>query len=150
LRFWSRILSLNAWNYVWKKWFYSIRLHINFLNFLILEKQWHKGAQQKWKIKGTRKVAPMHVMKAWRSRGIAPLILKHSNWGRWVVSFKAHLLYPNKNNSWYPLNRKLCEPQSQSGYSGEIKISCPCWNSNPQKSCPKSRHCRINQYNMKQ
>ena len=26
---------------------YSIRLHINFLNFLILERQWHEGAQQK-------------------------------------------------------------------------------------------------------
>jgi len=31
------------------------------------------------KDKGTRKVAPMHAMKAWRSRGIAPIILNLSN-----------------------------------------------------------------------
>jgi len=31
------------------------------------------------KDKDTRKVTPMHAMKAWRCRGIAPLILNLSN-----------------------------------------------------------------------
>jgi len=28
---------------------------------------------------------------------------------------------------WYPLNRRLSRPQSQSGHSGEENIFFPCW-----------------------
>jgi len=42
-------------------------------------------------------------------------------------------LYPRGKSPWYPLNRRLGEPHSQSGCGGEEKNSlpCPCWESNP-------------------
>jgi hypothetical protein len=38
-----------------------------------------------------------------------------------VVSFTPQLLYPQRTSSWYPLDRRLGGPQSQSGCSGEGK-----------------------------
>jgi hypothetical protein len=35
---------------------------------------------------------------------------------------------PNKRNLWYPLNRKLGGPQSQ---SGQRKVLCSCWKIEP-------------------
>jgi len=44
---------------------------------------------------------------------------------RWVVSFKSRLLYPQAKNPWYPLDRRLCGPQSRYGRCGEDKNSQP-------------------------
>jgi len=40
-------------------------------------------------------------------------------------SFILQSLYPQGNNPWYPVDRKLGEPQSQSGCNGEQKNSQP-------------------------
>jgi hypothetical protein len=36
-----------------------------------------------------------------------------------VVSFTHRALYPQRKIPWYPLDRRLCGPQSRSGRSGE-------------------------------
>jgi hypothetical protein len=59
----------------------------------------------------------------WGSGGIAPCIFDLGTRCRWVVSFMPQLLYPQGKSPWYPLDRKLGEPQSQSGRSGEEKNS---------------------------
>jgi len=46
-------------------------------------------------------------------------------------NFMLWLLYPEGKSPWYPLNRSLGWPQDESGYSGEEKNSCPCWELNP-------------------
>jgi hypothetical protein len=43
----------------------------------------------------------------------------------WVVSFTPRLLYPEGKRPWYPLNRRLCGPQSRSGRGGGEKNSQP-------------------------
>jgi hypothetical protein len=40
-----------------------------------------------------------------------------------VVSFTPQPLYPQGKRPWYPLHRRLGEPQSQSGPGGEEKNS---------------------------
>jgi hypothetical protein len=50
---------------------------------------------------------------------------------RWVVSFTPRPLYPKGKIPWYPLDRRLCGPQSRSGRSGEEKIPIPRQESNP-------------------
>jgi hypothetical protein len=40
-------------------------------------------------------------------------------------------LYPRGNSLRYPLDRRLCGPYSQSGYSEKEKTLCPCQESNP-------------------
>jgi hypothetical protein len=63
-------------------------------------------------------------MKAyWGSGGIAPHIFYLGTGWRWVVSSTPLLLYLHGKSLWYPLDRKLCGPQRQSGRSGEEKIS---------------------------
>jgi hypothetical protein len=42
-----------------------------------------------------------------------------------VVSFKPRPLYPQVKTLCYPLDRRLGEPQSRSGHSGEEKNSQP-------------------------
>jgi hypothetical protein len=65
-------------------------------------------------------------MKAyWGSGGIARRILDLSIRWRWVVSFTAQPLYPQRKNTWYPLDRRLGRPQSRSGRGGEEKNSKP-------------------------
>jgi len=61
------------------------------------------------------KVILMHAMKAYRGiGGITALIVSLSTRWQWVVSFTPHPLYPWGKSPWYPLNRSLDEPQSQS------------------------------------
>jgi hypothetical protein len=40
-----------------------------------------------------------------------------------VVSFRHQLLYPQGKSPWYPLDRRMGGPQSQSGHTGEEKYS---------------------------
>jgi hypothetical protein len=61
----------------------------------------------------------------WGSRGIAPRILELGTRWRRVVSFKPRQLYPQRKSTWYPLDRRLGEPQSRSGRGGEEKNSLP-------------------------
>jgi hypothetical protein len=77
-------------------------------------------------------------MKAyWGSGGIAPLIIDLGTRWRWVVSFTPRPLYPQGENPWYPLDRRLGGPQSRSGHSGGgEKNPCHCWESN---SCRPAR-----------
>jgi hypothetical protein len=63
-----------------------------------------------------------HAMKMyWGSGCIAPHILDLSTRWRWVVSFTSQPLYPQGKSPWYPLDRRLGGPKSQSGCSGEEK-----------------------------
>jgi hypothetical protein len=65
-----------------------------------------------------------HAMRAyWESRGISPRILDHGTRWRWVVSFTPWPLYPQGNNPWHLLGRRLGGPQSRSGRGGEKKNS---------------------------
>jgi hypothetical protein len=67
-----------------------------------------------------------HAMKTyWGSGGVAPRILNLGARWRWVVSFMTHTLYVRRNNPRYPLDRRLCGPQSRSGRGGEEKSSHP-------------------------
>jgi hypothetical protein len=57
---------------------------------------------------------------------------------RWVVSFTPRLLYPQWKSPQYPLHRRLCGPQSRSGWHGEVKSLAPTrirtltpWSSSP-------------------
>jgi hypothetical protein len=61
----------------------------------------------------------------WRSRGIDPRILDLGTRWKWVVSFTPRLLYFQGKSPWYPLDRRLGEPQSRSGRGGEEKSSQP-------------------------
>jgi hypothetical protein len=57
----------------------------------------------------------------WGSGGIAPRILDLGTRWRGVVSFTLQPLYLQGKSPWYPLNRRLDEPQSRSGRGGEDK-----------------------------
>jgi hypothetical protein len=72
----------------------------------------------------------MDAMKAyWRSEGIAPHILDLGTRWRWVVTFTSWPLYPQEKSSWYPLDRRLGGPQSQTWwgekYSALTGIQAP-------------------------
>jgi len=61
-------------------------------------------------------------MKAYcGSGGIEPSILDLSIRWRCVVSFTPQPLYSQGKSPWYPLERRLGGPQSQSGHSGAEK-----------------------------
>jgi hypothetical protein len=63
-------------------------------------------------------------MKAYWGNGcIAPLILHLTIRWSWAVSFRHWPLYPQRKNTWYPLDRRLGVPPSQSGCGGEEKNS---------------------------
>jgi hypothetical protein len=76
----------------------------------------------------------------WGSGDIVPRILNLGNRWRSVVSYTLQSLYPQRKSPWYPMNRRLSEPQSCSGNGGESpravlgtvvkrKISSPRWES---------------------
>jgi len=72
----------------------------------------------------------------WGSGGIAPRIPDLGNrWG-WEVSFTPRLFYSHGKNPWYPLDRRLGEPQSRSGRGGEDKNSQPLPGLEPRSSSP--------------
>jgi hypothetical protein len=55
-------------------------------------------------------------MKAyWGSGGKAPLILWLRHWMEVSGQFHASAALPQGSSSWYPLDRRLGEPQSRSG-----------------------------------
>jgi hypothetical protein len=61
-------------------------------------------------------------MKAYRrNEHIAELILHLGSRWIWVVSFTFRPLYTQGNSPWYPLDRMLGGPQSQSGHGCEEK-----------------------------
>jgi hypothetical protein len=65
-------------------------------------------------------------MKAyWGSGGVAPRILDLGSRWKWVVSFTPGRFIPQGKSPWYPFDRKLGGPQSQSGRGGEEKNSQP-------------------------
>jgi hypothetical protein len=74
-----------------------------------------------------------HTMTYWGIGGIAPHILDLSTRWRWVVSFIRWLLYPQGKSPWYPLDRRLGRPQSQSGHGGKEKILSPFHEMNPHR-----------------
>jgi hypothetical protein len=53
-----------------------------------------------------------------------------------VVNFIPQPLYPQGNNTWYPLDGSLGGPQSRSGCSGKEKKSCNCTCQELNPSCP--------------
>jgi hypothetical protein len=55
----------------------------------------------------------------------ASCILDFGTRWKWVFSFTLRLLYPQKNSTWHPLNRKLGGLQSRSERGGEEKNSWP-------------------------
>jgi hypothetical protein len=64
----------------------------------------------------------------WRRMGsecIDPRILDLGTRWRWVVGFTPRPLYSRGKNTRYPLDRRLCGPQSRSGRRGEEKILDP-------------------------
>jgi hypothetical protein len=85
----------------------------------------------KYKVKV--KVVPVlltehHGIKVYQgSGGTAPCIPDLSTTWRLVVSFMPLLLYPQGKSPWYPLDRRLGGPQSQSGCGSEGEYSSPCW-----------------------
>jgi hypothetical protein len=67
-----------------------------------------------------------HTMEGyWGSGSIAPRIFYLGTRWRWVVSLTPRPLYLQGNSPWYPLERRLREPQSRSGRGGEEKHSQP-------------------------
>jgi hypothetical protein len=66
---------------------------------------------------------------------------------RWrlVVSFTPQLLYPQWKSPWYPLDRRLGGPQSQSGRCGEEKILDPTGTQTPtpRLSSPVASRCTV-------
>jgi hypothetical protein len=60
------------------------------------------------------------VSTYWGSGGIAPHSLDLGTRWRWVVSFT-----PREKSFWYPLDRRLGEPQNQSGGGVEEKSAQP-------------------------
>jgi hypothetical protein len=62
---------------------------------------------------GEGQVIPVHIMKVYRERrGIAPLILNLRT--RWRHMFTHQLLYRQEKSPQYPLNKRVCGPQSPS------------------------------------
>jgi hypothetical protein len=62
-------------------------------------------------------------MKCWGSEGIAPRIL-NLGWRR-VESFMLRPFYPQGKSPRYPLDTRLCGPQSRSGWWGQEKEFLP-------------------------
>jgi hypothetical protein len=62
------------------------------------------------------------VLGEWR---YSPRIFYLGTRWRWVVSFTPQPIYHQGKSTWYPLDRRLGEPQSRSGRGGEEKHSQP-------------------------
>jgi hypothetical protein len=69
-----------------------------------------------------------------RSRALRILNLG-TRW-TWVVNFTPHLFYPHRNSPWYPCQRELDGPQSQSEHGGKELKSLPQLGTEPQSSSP--------------
>jgi hypothetical protein len=79
----------------------------------------------------------------WGSEGIAPRILELGTRWRWVVSFTPRPLYLQSKSPWYPLDRRMDEPQNRSGRCGEEKNSQSPPGIEPYNSaCPIDRWLR--------
>jgi hypothetical protein len=72
-----------------------------------------------------------HAMKAYRSRGIAPLILNLRTRWRWVVNFMPRPLYPRENAGTQWL-RSWVGPIAGLDLFEEEKIYCLCHDLNPE------------------
>jgi hypothetical protein len=59
------------------------------------------------------------------SGGIDPCFLDLGTSWRWAVSFTTRPLYTWGNSPLYPLDRRLCGPQSRSGQHGEMTLVYP-------------------------
>jgi hypothetical protein len=80
----------------------------------VLSSKFGMKRMQRWKLN--------HAMKAyWGSGGMASRILNLGSGWRWVVSFTHRSLYPQGKSPWYPLDRRLGGPQSQSGWYLNIR-----------------------------
>jgi len=72
---------------------------------------------------------PRHE-NVWVSASIAPRILNLGTRWRGAFSFSTRPLYLQGKSPWYPLARRLVEPQGRPGCCGEEKRSCTCQESN--------------------
>jgi 8-oxo-dGTP pyrophosphatase MutT (NUDIX family) len=72
-----------------------------------------------------------HAMKAYRSTGIAPLILNLRTRWRWVVNFTPGPLYPKENAGTHWL-RSWVGPIAGLDLFEEEEIHCPWQDSNPE------------------
>jgi hypothetical protein len=99
-----------------------------------LRTKWYFGLCKT--LKGTGKFAPVHAMKTYRGNGgTAPLIhILVTKWGEWSTSDPER--FSPRTEPCYPLNRRLGGPQRRSAHSGEQKLYCPHWDSNPRPSIP--------------
>jgi hypothetical protein len=80
----------------------------------------------KVKVKLSLCLTKRHTMKVhWGSGGVTPLILDFGTRRRWVVRFTPPVALHPRKSPWYPLDRRLGGPQSQSGRGGEEKNSQP-------------------------
>jgi hypothetical protein len=85
-----------------------------------------------------------HLMKVcFGSRGIAPLILDLITGWRWVVSFTPRPLYLQWKSPWYPLDKRLGGPQSQSERGGEERNFQPLLEFEPPIIQPVTQRCTI-------
>jgi hypothetical protein len=76
---------------------------------------------------------------SWRHMGerrYSSIILDHSTRWMWMVSFMPHMLYLWERSPWYPLARRLGEPQSQSGCHGYRENSLASTKSQTQLPSP--------------
>jgi len=85
-------------------------------------------------VKRKVKAVPLHAKQApqRRERGIALPILDPGIRTGWVVSATLSDL-PAKKETWYPLYRRLCEPQGQSGlvFKVLLPLGFECWTIQP-------------------
>jgi len=73
-------------------------------------------------VKGKVKAVLLHAKQAQRGdRGIALPVLDPGIRTGWVVSATLSDL-PAKEETWYPLYRRLCEPQGQSGWVCKVLL----------------------------
>jgi len=81
-----------------------------------------KSKQPSLKIKLSLCLTKHHATKTHcGSRSIAPRTFSIGTRLRRMISFMPRLLYPRRMSPWYPLDRRLGEPQRRSGRSGEKK-----------------------------
>jgi hypothetical protein len=73
-------------------------------------------------VKGKVKAVPLYAKQAQRrDKGIALPILDPGIRTGWLVSATPSDL-PAKKETWYPLYRRLCEPQGQSGWVCNVSV----------------------------
>jgi len=85
-------------------------------------------------------VFPFHTIKVYRrSKGIAPLILNLVT-RQWCVVTSCLSHFTPRKEPWYPLNRRLMGPQTQSGHFEEGKNILPFPGFEPQTVQPTASH----------